>query len=367
VAGAPAVASIGPGEQTRIDDVLSPDEAFLVVAARWHASSGAGTVLVGRTLDDVREARSATVPLLVIGVPVLTFVVGFVTWWITGRALRPVESIRVEVESISGGALDRRVPEPNTSDEIARLAKTMNRMLARLQASQRRQRRFVADAAHELRSPVASIREQSEVALAHPEISSLPDLAEVVHRENLRVERLVDDLLLLARLDENAQAVSEQVDLDDVVLAEAARLRSSTSLTVTTNHVGAARVLGDPSAMDRVVRNLLENAARHAETTVSLSVEERGGWAIVGVDDDGPGVDPDDRERVFDRFVRLDAARTRDDGGTGLGLAIVRAVAETHGGDVTVGDSPLGGARFEVRVPLASDQTVQPGVSSSPA
>jgi signal transduction histidine kinase len=352
MAGEPAVAAIAPGDEASIDGVLVPDEGFLVVAIAWRSPADGGTVLVGRTLDDVREARTAAVPLLGVGVPVLTLVVGLVTWWLTGRALRPVESIRAEVESISAGRLDRRVPEPDSRDEIARLATTMNRMLARLEASQSRQRRFVADAAHELRSPVAAIREQSEVAIAHPESSSLEELAQVVHRENLRVEGLVDDLLLLARLDESTRLVAEQVDLDDLVLAEAARLRASTSLTITTNDIGAARVSGDPGGLERVVRNLSENAARHAETVVSLSLRASNGSAIIGVDDDGPGIDPPDRERVFDRFVRLDDARARDEGGTGLGLAIVRAVVLAHRGDVRIGDSPLGGARVEVRLPL---------------
>jgi signal transduction histidine kinase len=328
------------------------DGAFLVVAAPASSRDGPRMIVVGRSLDDVAEATAAVTPLLAAGIPLLVLVVGVVTWWIAGRALRPVEAIRAEVEHISAGALDRRVPEPDTGDEIARLAGTMNRMLGRLEESQARQRRFTSDAAHELRSPVASIRQHSEVAIAHPASTSVGELADVVHRENLRVERLVDDLLLLARIDEGAHAVRAQVDLDDVALEEAARLRASTTLTVETSGVGPARVRGNRDELERAFRNLTENAARHAAHIVALSVSEVDGSAIVTVDDDGPGIDDGDRERAFERFVRLDDARTRTDGGAGLGLAIVRAVVEAHGGAVTLGAGPIGGARAEVLLPI---------------
>jgi signal transduction histidine kinase len=358
VAGRPALVHLANGTEGRLDDVPNggalEGASFLVVAV-GASQEGRASVLVGRSLDDVREATDAVIPLLVVGVPILVLIVGAVTWWITGRALRPVESIRVEVDTISAGELDRRVPEPRTGDEVARLAGTMNAMLGRLESSQARQRRFVSDAAHELRSPVASIRQHSEVAIEHPDATSVDELAKVVHRENLRVEQLVDDLLLLARLDEGTRSRWEQVDLDDVVLAEAARLRATTTLTVGTAGVSASRVVGDPGGLERVVRNLGDNAVRHAERRVELAAREVNGWATLTVDDDGDGITPDDRGRVFDRFVRLDDARSRDGGGAGLGLAIVRAVVEAHGGDVTIEESPFGGARFEVRLPL--DQT----------
>jgi signal transduction histidine kinase len=354
VSGRPALVHVEDGNETTTSDLPSGTSlegtTFLVVAVRATAPDGNRSVLVGRSLDDVKEATSAVVPLLAVGVPVLVIIVAGVTWWITGRALRPVESIRDEVESISSSGLDRRVPEPGTDDEVARLAVTMNRMLGRLESSQARQRRFVSDAAHELRSPVASIRQHSEVAIAHPDATSVPELAEVVHGENLRVEGLVDDLLLLARLDEGARS-SEQVDLDDAVLAEAARLRGSTALTIQTA-VTATRVTGDPLELGRMVRNLADNATRHAEHVVALSAEALEGWAVVTVEDDGAGVAVDDRARVFERFVRLDDARSRDKGGAGLGLAIVRAIADAHGGEVVLDEGPLGGARFTVRLPI---------------
>ena len=354
VAGEPVLARVPASGEVRLDQVPFEDGAFLVVSADASPSDGQGaqTIVVGRSLDDVAEATAAVAPLLAAGIPLLVLVVGVVTWWIVGRALQPVEAIRAGVEHISAGALDRRVPEPDTGDEIARLADTMNRMLGRLEVSQARQRRFASDAAHELRSPVASIRQHSEVAIAHPESTSVGDLAEVVHRENLRVEGLVDDLLLLARIDEGAHVAWTQVDLDDVALDEAARLRASTTLTIETSGVGPARVRGNREELERAFRNLTENAARHAIRVVALSVSEVDGRAVVAVDDDGSGLDAGDRERVFERFVRLDDARTRADGGAGLGLAIVRAVVEAHGGVVTLGAGPIGGARAEVLLPI---------------
>ena len=190
------------------------------------------------------------------------------------------------------------------------------------------------------------------MAIAHPHATSVGDLAEVVHRENLRVEHLVNDLLLLARVDEGGRGGTDQVDLDDVVLAEAERLRRSTPLRVDTSRVSAARC--SAGATPRVVRNLAENAAHRASGVVALSVAEVGGRAVVTIDDDGPGIEPSEREHVFDRFVRLDDARSRDSGGSGLGLAIVRAVVDAHGGGVSIAEGPLGGARVEVSLPIGS-------------
>lgn len=360
VAGEEALAQLQPEESARLEAVPFEVEVFLVVSKKATVPTGSQIVIVGRSLDDIAEATGAAIRLLAGGVPLLVLVVAAVTWWITGRALRPVESIRAEVEGISAAGLDRRVPEPSTGDEIARLATTMNRMLARLESAQARQRRFVSDAAHELRSPVASIRQHAEVALARPENTHVDDLAGIVHRENLRVEQLVDDLLLLARLDEGGREGEVQVDLDDLVLAEAARLRGTTPLEVDTTGVGAGRVLGRPAELERVVRNLADNAARHAERVVALAVSDTGTHTLLTVDDDGPGIPPADRDRVFDRFVRLDDARAREGGGAGLGLSIVRAVVEAHGGEVSVVEGPRGGAKVELRFPDATTKGAEP-------
>jgi signal transduction histidine kinase len=227
----------------------------------------------------------------------------------------------------------------------------MNSMLARLELERARERQFVSDASHELRSPIASIRQYAEVAVAHPEASDLGELAEVVLEEIVVLQRLVEDLMLLTRIDEGTLRLRHQaVDLDDIVLREGARLRSARpDLEVDLGDVGAARTRGDMVALDRLVRNLIDNAARHARHAVALALRDDGDHVVLTVDDDGAGIEPADRPRVFERFVRLDEARDRDSGGTGLGLAIVREVAAAHNATIVVAEAPLGGARFEVR------------------
>jgi len=279
-------------------------------------------------------------------------VVVLTTWVVVGRALGPVEAIRTEVDGISAAELHRRVPDPPGSDEIARLARTMNRMLGRLERAQVRQRRFVSDASHELRSPVASIRQHAEVALAHPDRTTTGELAETVLAEGLRVQHLVEDLLLLARADEHTLRLQRRpVDLDDLVFDEARRLREVTDLRVDTTAVSAGRVVGDSAELRRMLRNLGDNAARHTRGRISFALAEHNGVVLLAVDDDGPGIPAADRERVLERFVRLDDARARDAGGSGLGLAIVAELVAAHGGTLAIADSSLGGARVELNFP----------------
>jgi signal transduction histidine kinase len=309
-------------------------------------------VLYAHTLESVSESVRAMTVLLSVGLPLLLVVVGATTWWMVGRALAPVDAVRREVDAISASQLHRRVPEPGSSDEVARLTATMNRMLDRLEQARDRQRRLVSDASHELRSPVAVIRQHAEVALAHPERTTTAALAETVAAEGLRLHQLVDDLLLLARADEGTLQLDRRpLDVDDVVFDEVHRLRTTTVLHVDASAVSAARAFADPAATRRIVRNLTDNAVSHARTRIGLSLTETDGVVVLHVDDDGPGIAADDRTRVFDRFVRLDDSRARDDGGAGLGLAIVTELAAAHGGDVTVADSPLGGARVTLRLP----------------
>lgn len=344
---------LAPGTSTRFDPPIGDDE-FVAVAAAADTAGGQVTVVFARALDEVSDSTEAVAGLLALAAPVLLGLVGATTWVVVGRALAPVEEIRKEVDEISTGQLHRRVPLPRGEDEVARLAGTMNAMLGRLEEGQSRQRRFVADASHELRSPVATLRQHAEVAQAHPQRSSLHELSETVVAEATRMQHLVDDLLLLARVDEQTlQLRMRPVDLDDVVFTEAARLRARTDLRIDTSEVSAGRIMGDEARLRRVLRNLGDNAARHADTTVAFSLADHDGAVELTVDDDGPGVPLADRERIFGRFVRLDGARARDDGGTGLGLAIVRELAAGHGGTVDVTDSPLGGARFRFSFPSA--------------
>ena len=312
-----------------------------------------GALLLAVSVEDDQGTLATVALLLAVAVAGVTGLVAAITWWVVGRALRPVARIRAEVDDITADRLDRRVAVPASGDEIAALAGTMNRMLDRLDAAATAQRRFVSDASHELRSPLATIRQHAELAQLHPAATSVDDLAGVVHDEGLRMQELVDALLLLTRLDEQAALREDPVDLDDLALAEVRRLRAG-GATVDGSGIRAARVRGDARLLGQLVRNLADNAARHARSAVAIGVTGRGAEVLLTVDDDGAGVPPDERERIFERFVRLDEARARDAGGSGLGLAIVRAIAEAEGGGVRVEDSPLGGARFSVVLPAAS-------------
>ncbi|WP_430782784.1 ATP-binding protein [Actinoplanes sp. G11-F43] len=330
------------------DQVTIPglDHRYLIVTE----DAGPFTVVVAASLEEVEESTDALVTPLLIGLPLVLIVVGGVTWLVVTRALAPVERIRREVEEITGERLDRRVPEPAARDEIQRLAVTMNHMLARLDDARQRQQRFVADASHELRSPLSSIRQAAEVARSHPGALPEGELAEAVLEESGRMERLVEQLLLLTRTGGGGVRPMQDVDLDDLALAEARRVRRS-GLTVDASGVGAGRVRGELTALTQVVRNLTDNAARHARTTVGVSVLTRADGVELIVEDDGGGVPEGERDRVFERFVRLDEARARDEGGSGLGLAIVKETVVAHGGSVTLDISHLGGARFEIRFP----------------
>ncbi|MFD8226507.1 sensor histidine kinase [Streptomyces massasporeus] len=318
------------------------DYRFAAVEVETH-DRGHLKVYAGSPLAAEHGAVRTALTVMLIGFPLLLGVVAAVTWLVTRRALRPVEGIRREMAAITRSEdLARRVPEPDTHDEIARLASTTNETLAALETSVERQRRFVADASHELRSPIASLRTQLEVAAAHPELLDLDGAVE----DTVRLQRLAADLLLLARLDAGERPGDAKIDLAGLA-REAAEGR--TGVTVDAEPV---EVAGSRGQLGRVLANLLDNAQRHARSDVTVSVRREGDRAVVGVADDGDGVPEDDRERIFERFVRLDAARSRDDGGAGLGLAIARDVAVRHGGTLTAGRGPAGGALFELRLPL---------------
>lgn len=353
--GEPPIADLRPGQSAQVRNlpIGDDDDAFLIVAVAARGPEERYIVLVGRTTETVRESTEVVIGALAAGLPLLLLIVAATTWHIVGRALAPVDAIRTEVDEISTAQLHRRVPTPPVHDEIGRLAATMNRMLDRLEQGQARQRRFVSDASHELRSPVASIRQHTEVALAHPDNTTIPDLATTVFAETLRVQHLVTDLLLLARADEQTFALQRgSVDVDDIVFEQAARLRATTPVRINTTAVSAGRVSGDPAQLQRLVANLADNAARHATAQVAFTLVADDEAVVLRVEDDGDGIPEADRQRVFERFVRLDEARDRDHGGAGLGLPIVASIAAAHEGTVTVSRSHLGGARFEVRLPI---------------
>ncbi|MER5897089.1 HAMP domain-containing sensor histidine kinase [Streptomyces sp. NPDC001876] len=306
-------------------------------------------VHAGAPLAAEQEAVDSVRTTMLTGLPVLLLVVAGVTWLVTRRALRPVEGIRRELAAITASQdLGRRVPEPGSRDEIARLARTTNETLTVLEASVDRQRRFVADASHELRSPIASLRTQLEVGAAHPELLDVPGAV----ADTVRLQVLAADLLLLARLDAGERPGRAVVDLGALVREEVPQ-RTGDRIVVAVSVAGSGplEVRGSRGQLTRVVGNLLDNAERHAERSVAVSVSADRGDVLVAVTDDGPGVPEQERDRIFERFVRLDDARSRDDGGAGLGLAIARDVAIRHRGTLTVGTAPQGGALFTLRLP----------------
>ena len=313
-------------------------------------------ILVATSLDSFdRTVSRVTLVATLIG-PILVALVGGLTWVLTGRSLAPVEAIRTEVAAITDSQLDRRVTTPESNDEIARLAATMNEMLERLEVASTSQRRFVADASHELRSPLASLAARIDVSLRHGTNDEWRATASAVRRDVDRMHRLVEDLLHLARsdTDRSDELPTSFVDLDDIVLELAGSMVRPSGIGFDTSAVSAGLVSGHRYQLERVVTNLLDNAVRHARSTVTVTLHDDNVNVTLTIDDDGDGVAHADRNRIFDRFVRLDDARDRDSGGAGLGLAISRDIALQHGGRLDVVEAPSGGASFVVRLPSVS-------------
>jgi signal transduction histidine kinase len=340
------------------------DGTLRVLAVPAGPASDRMAVVVAAPLTDIEKALfSLRIGLLVVFVPLVTGL-ATVAWWMIGRTLRPVEALRVGAEEITGrpdSDSGGRLPVPNGADEIHRLAVTLNRMLDRLDVNRRQQRQFVADAAHELRNPLAGMRTLLEVADRHPDRVDWSELTSDLLADTERLTGLTNDLLLLASIDERGGPV----DMTDL----AARRRPATPLGPILEQVGSryrnarvpvrvapsaaldglsARVV--PDDLHRVLANLVDNAVRHSRTEVRVSAEEQDGQVRITVTDDGPGIPAGDRDRVFGRFTRLDDARAADDGGAGLGLAIVAELVRRHGGTVRLADAEPG-LRAEVRLP----------------
>lgn len=345
---------------------------YTVVAMAVPREGAPLTVYAASSLEPVGDGVGATATALGVVVPVLLIVVTGTAWLLVGRTLKPVEAIRRQVAEITVDELDRRVPESGTRDEVDRLAHTMNEMLDRLEQAHERQRRFVSDASHELRSPLTTIRTRLEVGLAHPSDTDWRRLAQTVHREATRLGNLADDLLLLsrsadgpldasapragpdrdrtARAGETVPRETEPVDLDEIVLLEVEAIRARSTVRIDLSPFSGARLRGRPEELRRVVSNLLDNAERHARSAVTIGLVAEDGMVDLIVADDGDGIPPEHAEAVFERFFRLEPARDRDSGGAGLGLAIVHDVVTRHGGHVRVAPTAVG-AEFHVRLP----------------
>lgn len=322
------------------------DPAEIVVGTRSIAGR---PVLLTASTDGIENSVDRLRTLLWFGVPLAAAAGALLTWVLAGRSLRPVGAITERTRQIRSSTLHERVPVPDSHDEIAALATEMNTMLDRVQREDERRRQFVSDASHELRSPIATIRAQAEAAITD---EAQAELAGGVLAEAERMSVLVDDLLSLARHDEQLASPGQVVDLDDLVYADAARPRR---VPVDVSAVSAGQVRGRPDELGRVVTHLIDNAVRHASERVAVGLStDDDGRVVFTVDDDGEGIAPDDRERVFERFVRLDDARTRDGGGAGLGLAVVDTVVGSLGGTIVAESSPLGGARLRAEFPAVS-------------
>jgi len=329
---------VGVGMRISAQRIHTPEGDYAILAA-------AGTEAVASTLKTVALLLGAMAPIVVAAAASASYA-------LVRRSLRSVEDIRVRVSDISTSDLSERVPVPAHHDEISALARTMNEMLARIETGHSAQRRFVGDASHELRSPLAAIISALEVGQAHPELL-VPELTTgTLIPEAYRMQALVEDLLLLARADERGLMLrTEDIDVDVVAAGEADRLRRGTGHAVHAD-LSPARISGDTAAVTRVLRNLLDNAERHAHSLIDIAVRSREGAAELVIGDDGPGIPAADRLRVFDRFVRLDSSRSRGGGGTGLGLAIVAEIVAAHGGRVSIGERRGGGTEVTVCIPL---------------
>jgi signal transduction histidine kinase len=328
-----------------------PELLRVVAVAGKHRE----TVIAAVSDDAVHDTLTTVTHILLIGTPLLLVLMIWVSWLITGSTLRPITALRRGAEKVTAAAGPRRLPVPEARDEVHSLAVTLNDMLSRLEEARQRQRRFVSDTAHELRSPIASMRTQLEVALDHPDSQQWEDTARDVLADTLRLSRLAEDLLALARLEERGPAPrpGDPVDLAELVDGLPGGYAQA-PVRVVADAPAPCPVTGDADALRRMLVNLVDNAVRYACRQVTVAARRSGDAVLVTVTDDGPGIPPDSTERAFERFTTLDDARARPDGdlsGAGLGLAIVRATAHAHGGRAWLEDAGPG-LRATIRLPL---------------
>lgn len=353
----PLVAPVDAGARlTAVDAAFPGDDTEFRVTVRGVTTPDGEvlSVVVGAGEGHIHATVWTVFGVLCVVFPIILAVAAATTYQLVGRTLRPVEAIRTEVAEISRTGVARRVPVADTDDEIATLAVTMNEMLDALAFAREQQIRFVGDSSHELRSPLVTILGLLELAVRTGEPIDSETVSTLLLPEAQRLRDLVDDLLLLARADESGLRPSlEEVDLDDIVNDEVTRLDLTTDLEISAT-VLPVRVVGDRDQLGRVVRNLCDNAVRHADSAVSVTMVVDPESVTVQVADDGPGIPVDDRARVFDRFVRLDDSRDRR-GGTGLGLSIVDEIVRAHHGTVTVVDTDGGGCTIGVSLPHGAD------------
>ncbi|HEX2312545.1 MAG TPA: HAMP domain-containing sensor histidine kinase, partial [Thermomonospora sp.] len=354
--GLPPVSARRPPVEDRVQDYVecaSPahDGCLVVEAIRSTTAPDSVVVYAARPMPALLTTGLLEA-LLGAAVALLSALAAWITWRMVGRTLRPVEAIRAQLSEISASDLSRRVPQPPGEDEIAQLARTANETLDRLESSVARQRQFSSDASHELRTPIAALRANLEDAAMHPDDTDLEAVVRAALRDTDRLESIITDLLLLARIGTGGAAAQELIDFTDLVATEVGRRTPPVAIRT---DLGPPRcVRGVRMQLARLLHNLLDNAERYAETAIEVAVTGTDAHLVLTVTDDGIGIAEPDRERVFERFTRLDTARSRAAGGTGLGLAIARDIANAHGGSLRVEESERG-ARFALSLPVWGD------------
>ncbi|MBB5078961.1 signal transduction histidine kinase [Nonomuraea endophytica] len=350
-ANMPPLTTMWPPPDNRIiSTVMCEDEECVHLSAiRIDTAPDSPVVYAGRATPGVLSTRVLEAVVFA-QVAILVGLASWATWLVTGRALRPVAVMRAELDAVNASDLSRRVAQPPGDDEVAELARSINSTLARLERSADQQRQFASDASHELRTPIAGLRAQLESAQLYPDDTDVGELVAGALRDTDRLEAIITDLLLLARIGSRVDVVKESVDLSELVREEL--MGRHDLIPVRDALADGVIVEGVRMQLSRLLTNLLDNAERHADTHVTISVEAEEGYAVLEVANDGAEIPTQDRERIFDRFTRLDAARSRDAGGTGLGLAIARDVALAHRGIISA-EEAIRGARFVVRLPLA--------------
>ncbi|MBK8293587.1 MAG: HAMP domain-containing protein [Solirubrobacterales bacterium] len=342
--------SPGGLSSVKVDDV---GEVRVLTRSVDLPEGNRATIRVGQPLAPVdRALEGLSDTFLIVGLLTLVLAAG-AGWLLASSATKPMRRMAGIAEGVGGGDLSDRMPiEETRNDEVRRLAESFNKMLDRLEEAFTRQRAFVADASHDLRTPLTIVKGQLDVLARdpHPTADEVQRVTGIVTVATDRMERLVDDLLLLARTEGESQLNAESTELGPLLAAEMDGFAETENRRFLAGKVTDTAVSIDRELMARVISNLISNAVVHTEPggAIELSAVDRGGWVVIAVDDDGPGVPPEMRERVFDRFARLDSARSSDSGGSGLGLSIVKALVELHGGSVGCEESPLGGARFTV-------------------
>jgi signal transduction histidine kinase len=333
-------------------NVLGTPGPFLVIKRKVGSPIGPITLAAMTSLAPAVETARQTAVWVATLLAALLALAGLFSWYMTGRTLQPVDQMRRDVEAISAQDLHGRITPPANDPDLARLAETFNGLLARIQVSVDERKRFVSDASHELKSPIAATEIILETLREHPESIDEAEALADLSAENARISRIVNDLLMLARQDEGRLAVDAvPIDFYDMLFEEVASLRQRYPVNVDDTGVQPLIGTSDPRLLSHAVRNLLDNAAHYASSTVAVSCREKDGMIRITVSDDGPGIPEEDRERVFGRFVRLESSRDRASGSTGLGLSVARGIIERLGGAIWFAEPEIGGATAVIELP----------------